>query len=412
MASKTKSWLWHCRLSHLNFGAINHLARQGLVRGLPKLKFEKDHLCSACAMGKSTKKSHKPKSEDTNQEKLYLLHMDLCGPMLRRIRTDNGTEFVNQTLRDYYEEVGISHETSVARSPQQNGVVERRNWTLIEVARTMLIYAQTSLFLWAEAVATACFTQNRSIIQQARKKKQDINWNLKPREMPSARTHPNACTPKPRSNNQTFRNWLESKSSNVKLNITQKADHSRNPSSCSDSKHLVCLTCQKCIFNANHDACIIKFLKEENSHAKIQSLKSRNSISPVGKKSNVNKPEKQIFKGYRLSPNKSSALHEKTSPRSCLRWKPTGRIFKTVGLRWVPTGKIFTDSTTKVDIKPPNGSNYDIANLYECDQTLNVSASTLNLSACISFNPKKERLRVWLLNRLISHKPGVQGSQM
>ncbi|GKA19373.1 integrase, catalytic region, zinc finger, CCHC-type containing protein [Tanacetum coccineum] len=80
-ASKTKSWLWHRCLSHLNFGAINHLARQGLVRGLPKLKFEKDHLCSACAMGKSKKKPHKPKSEDINQEKLYLLHMDLCGPM-------------------------------------------------------------------------------------------------------------------------------------------------------------------------------------------------------------------------------------------------------------------------------------------------------------------------------------------
>nr|GEX98468.1 integrase, catalytic region, zinc finger, CCHC-type, peptidase aspartic, catalytic [Tanacetum cinerariifolium] len=80
-ASKTKSWLWHRRLSHLNFGAINHLARQGLLRGLPKLKFEKDHLCLACAMGKSRKKSHKPKSEDTNQEKLYLLHMDLCVPM-------------------------------------------------------------------------------------------------------------------------------------------------------------------------------------------------------------------------------------------------------------------------------------------------------------------------------------------
>ncbi|GKD83273.1 retrovirus-related pol polyprotein from transposon TNT 1-94 [Tanacetum coccineum] len=176
-ASKTKSWLWHRRLSHLNFGAINHLARHGLVRGLPKLKFEKDHLCSACAMGKSKKKPHKPKSEDTNQEKLYLLHMDLCGPMrvasvngkkyilvivddysrftwvkflrskdeapdfiikflkmiqlrlkvpVRRIRTDNGTEFVNQTLREYYEKVGISHETSVARSPHQNGVVERR----------------------------------------------------------------------------------------------------------------------------------------------------------------------------------------------------------------------------------------------------------------------------------------------
>nr|GEX64754.1 uncharacterized mitochondrial protein AtMg00810-like [Tanacetum cinerariifolium] len=164
----------------------------------------------------SMKKSHKPKSEDTNQEKLYLLHMDLCGPMrvesvnvkkyilvivddysrftwvkflrskdeapdfiikflkmiqvrlkvpFRRIRTNNGTEFVNQTLREYYEEVGISHETSVASFPQQNGVVERRNRTPIEAARTMLIYAQAPLFLWAEAVATACYTQNRSIIR-------------------------------------------------------------------------------------------------------------------------------------------------------------------------------------------------------------------------------------------------------
>ncbi|GKD59742.1 retrovirus-related pol polyprotein from transposon TNT 1-94, partial [Tanacetum coccineum] len=75
---------------------------------------------------------------------------------VRRIRTDNGTEFVNQTLREYYEKVGISHETSVARSPQQNGVVERRNHTLIEAAHTMLIYAKAPLFLWAEAVATAC----------------------------------------------------------------------------------------------------------------------------------------------------------------------------------------------------------------------------------------------------------------
>ncbi|GJX90102.1 retrovirus-related pol polyprotein from transposon TNT 1-94 [Tanacetum coccineum] len=186
-ASKTKSWLWHRCLSHLNFGAINHLARHGLVRGIPKLKFEKDHMCYACAMGKSKKKSHTPKSEDTNQEKLYVLHMDLCGPMrvasvngkkskdedldfiikflkmiqvrlkvlVRRIRTDNGTEFVNQTLREYYEKVGISHKTSVARSPQQNGVVERRKRTLIKAACIMLIYVKALLFLWAEAVATA-----------------------------------------------------------------------------------------------------------------------------------------------------------------------------------------------------------------------------------------------------------------
>nr|GEW22480.1 hypothetical protein [Tanacetum cinerariifolium] len=98
-ASKTKSWLWHRRLSHLNFGAINHLARQGLVRGLPKLKFEKDHLCSACAMGKSTKKTHKPKSEDTNQEKLYLLHMDLCGPMC--VESVNGKNYILVIVDDY-----------------------------------------------------------------------------------------------------------------------------------------------------------------------------------------------------------------------------------------------------------------------------------------------------------------------
>ncbi|GJS85524.1 retrovirus-related pol polyprotein from transposon TNT 1-94 [Tanacetum coccineum] len=109
-ASKTKSWLWHRRPSHLNFGAINNLARHGLVR-------------------------------------------------------DNGTEFVNQILHEYYEKVGISHETSVARSPQQNGVVERHNRALIEAARTMLIYAKALLLLWAEAVATACYTQNRSIIR-------------------------------------------------------------------------------------------------------------------------------------------------------------------------------------------------------------------------------------------------------
>nr|GEY33351.1 hypothetical protein [Tanacetum cinerariifolium] len=161
-ASKTKSWLWHRRLSHLNFGEINHLARQGLVRCLPKLKSEKDHLCFACAMGKSKKKSHKPKSEETNQEKLYLLHMDLCGPMHVE---NNGTGFVNQTLREYYEQVGISHETSVARSPRQNGIVERRNRMLIEATHNMLNYARATLFLWAEAVATACYTQHRSIIR-------------------------------------------------------------------------------------------------------------------------------------------------------------------------------------------------------------------------------------------------------
>ncbi|GKB62407.1 retrovirus-related pol polyprotein from transposon TNT 1-94, partial [Tanacetum coccineum] len=136
--------------------------RHGLVRGLSKLKFEKDHLCSACTMGKSKKKPHKSKSVDTNQEKLYLLHMDLYG--LMRVSSVNGNKYILIIVKrwvkclrskdeapdfiikflkmiQYYEKIGISHETSVASSPQQNGVVER------------------------QAVATTCYTQNCSIIR-------------------------------------------------------------------------------------------------------------------------------------------------------------------------------------------------------------------------------------------------------
>nr|GEY32392.1 putative reverse transcriptase domain-containing protein [Tanacetum cinerariifolium] len=82
------------------------------------------------------------------------------------IRTDNGTEFKNQVLKEYFDSVGISHQLSSVRTPQQNGVVERRNRTLVEAARTMLIFSRAPLFLWAEAIATACFTQNRSIIHR------------------------------------------------------------------------------------------------------------------------------------------------------------------------------------------------------------------------------------------------------
>nr|GFB83564.1 retrovirus-related Pol polyprotein from transposon TNT 1-94 [Tanacetum cinerariifolium] len=82
------------------------------------------------------------------------------------IRTDNGTEFKNQVLKEYFNTVGISHQMSYVRTPQQNGVVKRRNRTLVEAARTILIFSRAPLFLWAEAIATACFTQNRSIIHR------------------------------------------------------------------------------------------------------------------------------------------------------------------------------------------------------------------------------------------------------
>ncbi|GJW86949.1 hypothetical protein Tco_0162289 [Tanacetum coccineum] len=120
---------------------------------------------------------------------------------------------------------------------------------------------------------------------------------------------------------------------------------------------------------------------EQYKSKKVQSPKTRNSNKPIEPKIHTQKPGRQIVTGHRFSSNKSSGVHEKpNTPRSCLRWIPTGRIFNTVGLRWVPTGKTFTSSTTMVDYEPLNGSNKDITNPYECDQTLNVSASTLNLS--------------------------------
>ena len=164
---------------------------------------------------KSKKHTHKPKTINSITEVLHTLHMDLCGPMrvqnifgkryvlvvvddysrftwvkflrskdetpeiiiklikqlqvglnkiVRFIRTDNGTEFVNQQLTQFYEDLGITHERSIPRTPQQNGVVERRNRTLVEAARTMLIFSKSPMFLWGESIATACFTQNRSLI--------------------------------------------------------------------------------------------------------------------------------------------------------------------------------------------------------------------------------------------------------
>nr|GEV07873.1 copia protein [Tanacetum cinerariifolium] len=216
-ASSTKSWLWHQCLSHLNFDTINDLAKNDLVSGLPKFKYHKEHLCSSCEQGKRKRASHPPKPVPNSKQRLHLLHMDLCGPMgiasingkryvlvivddysrytwvhfliskdeapeviktfLKRIivllqssviiiRTDNSTEFKNQVLKEYFDSVAISHQVSSVRTPQQNRVVKRRNQTLVEAARTMLIFSHAPLFLWAEAIATACFTQNRSIIHR------------------------------------------------------------------------------------------------------------------------------------------------------------------------------------------------------------------------------------------------------
>ncbi|GJR22508.1 hypothetical protein Tco_0971035 [Tanacetum coccineum] len=221
-------------------------------------------------------------------------------------------------------------------------------------------------------------------LEEAKKKTQESSRNSRPSVMPSAKSQStvNGSKPKPRINNQKSRNWPASKSSCVTTKTVPIAEHSRNSRNFSDSKHFVCSTCQKCVFNANHDSCVTKFLNEVNSRAKVPSNKTTNKNKPVEQTSFAKKPERQIPKGHRFSIKKTFVVHEKTmTPRSCLKWKPTGKIFKTVGLRWVPTGKIFTYSTTKVDSEPPNGLNEDITNPYECVQTLNVSAGTLNLSA-------------------------------
>ncbi|GJV32613.1 retrovirus-related pol polyprotein from transposon TNT 1-94 [Tanacetum coccineum] len=215
-ATSTKSWLWHRRLSHLNFGTINQLTSYYLVDGLLKFKYHKNHLCSACEQGKSKKASLPPKLVLSTESKLELLHMNLCGPMrvasingkkyilvivddyyrytwvyflrtkdeapdmiidfvnqvqrnlkalILTIRTDNGNEFKNKKLRVFYAKLGIVYKTLIARTPQQNGVVERRFRTLVKAARTTLVFSKAPEFMWAKAIATACFTQNRFIMK-------------------------------------------------------------------------------------------------------------------------------------------------------------------------------------------------------------------------------------------------------
>nr|GEY30088.1 retrovirus-related Pol polyprotein from transposon TNT 1-94 [Tanacetum cinerariifolium] len=180
---------------------------------LPKFKYAKEHVCPSCEQGKSKRASHPTKPVLNSKQRLHLRHMDLCGPMrvvsikgkryvlviiddysrytwvhflrtkdempeviknfLKKIYvrlqapiiivyTDNGTEFKNQVLNEYFDSVGITHENSVAKTPQQNGVVERKNHTLVEAARTMLIFSHAPFFLWAEAVDTAalCYLKN------------------------------------------------------------------------------------------------------------------------------------------------------------------------------------------------------------------------------------------------------------
>nr|GEV20300.1 integrase, catalytic region, zinc finger, CCHC-type, peptidase aspartic, catalytic [Tanacetum cinerariifolium] len=139
-ASKTKSWLWHCRLNHLNFGTINDLARKDLVRGLPRLKFEKDHICYACQLGKSKKHTHSPKTKTTNLEVLNTLHMDFC--RLMRVQIISGKKYVLVIVDDYMWFTWVKFLRSKDETP--------------EVVIKFLEHTKV--------VATSCYTQNRSLI--------------------------------------------------------------------------------------------------------------------------------------------------------------------------------------------------------------------------------------------------------
>ncbi|GJV92469.1 putative ribonuclease H-like domain-containing protein [Tanacetum coccineum] len=220
-ATTDESNKWHRRLGHVNFKNLNKLVKGNLVRGLPSKIFQNDHTCVACQKGKQHKASCKAKSVSSISHSLQLLHMDLFGPTsvrslnhktyclvitddfsrfswvfflrtkdetsgilkdfirqienqlnqkVKTIRCDNGTEFKNKDVIEFCGSKGIKREYSNARTPQQNGVAERKNRTLIEAARTMLADSFLPNTFWAEAVSTACYVLNRVLVTKPHNK--------------------------------------------------------------------------------------------------------------------------------------------------------------------------------------------------------------------------------------------------
>ncbi|GKA07187.1 retrovirus-related pol polyprotein from transposon TNT 1-94 [Tanacetum coccineum] len=166
-ATSSQAWLWHRRLSHLNFDTINLLSKNNIVNGLPKLKFVKDHLCSSCELGKAKRKSFHSKTTPSSKRRGLSAQVTTVRTGYSTgttVRTDKGMEFLNKTLHAYFAKEGIRHEMSTARTSEQNGVVKRRNHTLVEVARTMLSAAKVPLFFWAESKAYRVFNKRTRMI--------------------------------------------------------------------------------------------------------------------------------------------------------------------------------------------------------------------------------------------------------
>ncbi|KAK1602959.1 hypothetical protein QYE76_027159, partial [Lolium multiflorum] len=217
MAAKhDEGWLWHRRLGHVNMRNLKQLLKGEHIVGLTGVSFEKDRVCSACVAGKQLKKKHPIKSIVSTSRPLELLHLDLFGPShydtlggskyglvivddysryswvfllktkdethrefitftkkaqrmyeseIKAIRTDNGTEFKNYTMQEFVDDEGIKHEFSAPYTPQQNGVVERKNRTIIEMARTMLSEFNSPHNFWGEAISTAVHYSNRLFLR-------------------------------------------------------------------------------------------------------------------------------------------------------------------------------------------------------------------------------------------------------
>ncbi|KAH9725866.1 hypothetical protein KPL70_008032 [Citrus sinensis] len=209
-------WLWHRRLGHASMDLISKISKDDLVKGLPKIGFQKDKICEACQFGKQIKTSFKSKNHISTSKPLELLHIDLFGPSryaslngkyyafvivddysrytwvlflankddaldafkvlckklqnekghgIVCIRSDHGGEFENHAFEIFCNNLGIEHQFSSPRTPQQNGVVERKNRSIQEMARTMLNENALPKYFWAEAVNTACYVLNRVLIR-------------------------------------------------------------------------------------------------------------------------------------------------------------------------------------------------------------------------------------------------------
>jgi transposase InsO family protein len=221
IAKTNMGWLWHRRLGHVGMKNLHKLLKEEHILGLTNVHFEKDRVCSACQAGKQVGSHHPHKNIMTTDRSLELLHIDLFSPIayisingskyclvivddysrftwvfflqeksqtqetlkgflrraqnefglrIKKIRSDNGTEFKNSQIEGFLEDEGIKHEFSSPYTPQQNGVVERKKITLLDMARTMLDEYKTPDRFWAEAVNTACYSINRLYLHRILKK--------------------------------------------------------------------------------------------------------------------------------------------------------------------------------------------------------------------------------------------------